>query len=452
MLSSEKIAAYLSELCNQVRWQAAHPRIKEEIKAQITDERDFYMAQGMNEDDATDRAIEDTGDATLIGMQFDRTYRPAPQWGMLAAIMGLSIFGFYIRTTIFTDEYVHGYLFPKIMAFILGAYLMCIVYLSDFSRIGRYPRIFYFSMIMSPILVVFWARGVGLSFSLAQFMTLTFPGALSPVIFACRNKGYRGLLISILAFSVQLFIALHIPSITGLFICAVSGIVLLCVAIHKKWFGIKRTYGYLIVLMSIAFISIMLFSYANHYWPNRLEVAINPSIDPEGAGYTATMTKEFLRGANWIGRRTSQGLYINPSVFYTDLLLTALVVHWGWISFAAIIGFFLLTALVVHWGWISFAAIIGFFLIFIAKGFSLCLKQKNSLGMLVSLSIMLTFTMQVVYYVIYNLGLQISAPLSLPLISNSGSGTMVNMWLLGVMLSVFRTGHITREEQPAPLY
>ena len=433
MLSSEKITAYISELCNQVRWQAAHPRIKKEIEAQIIDERDSYMTQGMNEDDATDRAIEDTGDATLIGARFDRTYRHSPQWGMLAAITGFLTFGFFIRMFIFSDDDFHGYIFFKILAFILGTSLLCIAYLSDFSRIGRYPRIFYFSM-MAPILVAPWVRGDP-GVPLAQFMTLTLPLALSAIIFACRKKGYRGLLISILAFSVQLFIALHIPSITGLLIYAVSGIVLLCVAVHKKWFGIKRTYGYLIVLMLIAFISIMFISFANHYWLDRLEVAINPYIDFNGVGYISAVTKGLLGGANWIGRAVSLAQYggastvFTRSVFYTDLLLLALIVRWGWISFAVII---------------------GFFLIFIVKGFSLCLKQKSSLGMLVSLAVMLTFTMQVVYYVIYNLGFQFAPPLSLPLISNSGTGTMVNMWLLGVMLSVFRTGHITREEESIP--
>ena len=188
--------------------------------------------------------------------------------------------------------------------------------------------------------------------------------------------------------------------------------------------GVDR---YLIVLMSVAYILILLISVTNHFWLYRLEVAVNPSIDPEGAGYTAIMTKEMLDKANWIGRVPDVDHY--RSVFYTDLLLTSLIVRWGWISFAAII---------------------GFLLIFVAKGFSLCLKQKSSLGMLVSLAVMLTFTMQVVYYVIYNFGFQFAPPLSLPLISNSGSGTMVNMWLLGVMLSVFRTGHITREEGSIP--
>ena len=430
MLSSEKIAAYLSELCNQVRWQAAHPRIKKEIEAQIIDERDSYMTQGMNEDDATDRAIEDTGDAALIGARFDRTYRPSPQWGMLAATAAFIIFGFFIKKYIFTNESNHGSFEHKVIACVIGTAAMCIAYLSDFSRIGRYPKIFYISMMISPILVRLWA-GAEPGAPFVQFMTLTLPLALSAIIFACRKKGYRGLLISILAFSVLLCVTLIVPSITGLLICAVSCTVLLCVAVHKKWFGIKRAYGYLIVLMLIAFISIVLIFYVDHYWMDRLEVAINHYLDFNGTGYISSVTKELLYGANWIGPNAlyKEYFYRHEVVFFTDLLLTALIVRWGWISFAAII---------------------GFFLIFIVKGFSLCLKQKSSLGMLVSLAVMLTFTMQVVYYVIYNLGFQFAPPLSLPLISNSGTGTLVNMWLLGVMLSVFRTGHITREEESIP--
>jgi len=102
----------------------------------------------------------------------------------------------------------------------------------------------------------------------------------------------------------------------------------------------------------------------------------------------------------------------------------------------------LLTALIALLGWVSFAVIMGVILFFIIKGFALCFKQKSGLGFWVSFSIMMTFTVQVVGYVAFNLGFQLVAPISLPLISFGNTATILNLVLIGIMLSVFRTGDV----------
>ncbi len=81
----------------------------------------------------------------------------------------------------------------------------------------------------------------------------------------------------------------------------------------------------------------------------------------------------------------------------------------------------------------------GVLLFFIIKGFMLCFKQKSSLGLFVSVSVMLTFTMQVIGYVVVNLGVQLTVPISLPLILYGNVATIINM------LSVFRTGDIVKD-------
>jgi cell division protein FtsW (lipid II flippase) len=97
-------------------------------------------------------------------------------------------------------------------------------------------------------------------------------------------------------------------------------------------------------------------------------------------------------------------------------------------------------------GWIAFLGIIIALLFFIVKGFSLCFKQKSSLGLFVSLSIMITFTIQMLIYVVFNLGFQLISPLSLPLISYGNTATVINLGLIGLMLSVFRTGDMVKGE------
>ncbi|MNC07758.1 hypothetical protein D3C75_553140 [compost metagenome] len=69
------------------------------------------------------------------------------------------------------------------------------------------------------------------------------------------------------------------------------------------------------------------------------------------------------------------------------------------------------------------------------------------MGQLVSGSALLTFTFQSIHYIIYNLGILLLAPLSLPLLSYGLVGLVVNMVLIGLMLSVFRNGSAVRDRK-----
>jgi len=61
--------------------------------------------------------------------------------------------------------------------------------------------------------------------------------------------------------------------------------------------------------------------------------------------------------------------------------------------------------------------------------------------------VVLTITMQVVLYVAFNLGFQLFSPMTLPLISYSGTAAIINMILIGIMLSVFKSGDLVRDHK-----
>jgi len=66
---------------------------------------------------------------------------------------------------------------------------------------------------------------------------------------------------------------------------------------------------------------------------------------------------------------------------------------------------------------------------------------------------MVTFSIQGVVYIIFNLGLPILSPISLPLVSYGNASTIINLLLIGLMLSIFRTNNIHRDGKiylPAP--
>ncbi|MDF2558000.1 MAG: hypothetical protein K0R71_1828 [Bacillales bacterium] len=427
MQSSDKISAYVGQICEQIRWKKARLRVEEEMISHVIDQRNAFIEQGLDEEVATEKAIADSGDATLIGTQFDRTHRPKPQWSMLAPVMSLLLIGLIIQLFIF--DYGDIFAKHKLTSTAIGIIFMLAAYYFDFTLFSKYPKTIYFTVIAISFATLRLSPIVNGKSYYSQYFILLFPLVFAAIIFATRNKGYLGIILCDLAFLFQAFITIEIRSYTGFFLFSIVSLVLLSSAISKNWFNVNKLYGYLLMLAPFVFFAVFLLMNMSEFMLARSEV-FYPSYAPYGIGHWGGLTIEkLLNYANLfgIGRMAEQydGI-LGASYFQTDLILTAITVRLGWITTMGII---------------------GLFLFFIIKGFIRVFKQKSGLGLFVSLSIMLTFSLQVVIYVLFNLGFQILSPLSLPFVSYGNLATITNMGLIGFMLSVFRTGDVVKDEK-----
>ncbi|MCL2425260.1 MAG: hypothetical protein FWD05_02870 [Oscillospiraceae bacterium] len=113
-------------------------------------------------------------------------------------------------------------------------------------------------------------------------------------------------------------------------------------------------------------------------------------------------------------------------------------------------GFFLLTILTHNFGWIPLVVTLSALLFFIIKITMRCMKQKSDLGVIVSIAIVLTFSIQVLSYIFTNFGFILFRG-SLPLLSANPASMTINLALIGFMLSVFRTGDVVIDEKIAPV-
>jgi hypothetical protein len=67
------------------------------------------------------------------------------------------------------------------------------------------------------------------------------------------------------------------------------------------------------------------------------------------------------------------------------------------------------------------------------------------LGLLVSLAVLITLTFEASVYIAWNLGFMLISPIALPLISYGNTALIVNLFLIGIMLSVFRCDSIVTD-------
>lgn len=172
------------------------------------------------------------------------------------------------------------------------------------------------------------------------------------------------------------------------------------------------------------------------YGWERLYTIFVPSGDPMGSGYLSTQLKTILSHCVLLGEgaalsETQAYLLTDASMLRSDYLLAYLTYHYGWVASGIVV---LLLA------------------VFLGLGFRKALKQKSIFGQMVSLTILCTFTAEILLYIPANLGIWLIAPIALPFLSYGATALLINMALAGVLLSVFRTGEVYRDTAPHPIF
>jgi len=417
-MGEHNIGEYVNKICQQMRWKKARQRVYDEMTTHITDSRDAYMQQGLDELAATEQAITDTGDAEILGASFDRVHRPKAQWGMIGAIVSFLLIGIVVGSLMQGTWPNTG----RLAFTAVGLIVMLAAYFLDYTILGKQPWIF-FAVFVAVMVFVAWSPNVGRAPGQALF--LSFPLMFAVCVAALRNMGTKGAVFVGLVYLLLCFLSFALlPSAFVVF--AVVGIIILLVTIWKDWFGLSSSYkkiATVAVLMPFAMVasSSMIFSVFPLTASRRLAASVFPHLDPYVFGFAGMQARRVLSGAVLFGE--GAGSFAGTS-FLPD----------GHSNF-------FLTSVAHYYGWVPLLAIIGVIVAFVTVGIVRSFKQKNSLGFLVSLAVILTFAMQAVAYIAYNFGVTLMTT-TLPLISPGNSSLLVNMGLLGFMLSVFRTGDI----------
>jgi len=432
---SDKISAYLEIVRQQIRWKKAQPIVLEEIENHIIDQKDAFMRDGLDEEEATARALAEMGDPVVVGGQLDRTHRPKPDYSLLALTSLLVLLGLMVQFSISPNISLGKWMFERqIIWSAIAVVIMFIAYFIDLTIIGRYPKIIFFLLsLLTLVCYLFTGKVNGRSVHMV-YLLLLFPTAFAGFVYSMRNKGYGGIILCGAVLIIPVFLAELVPSAAILFLLCVSCLLILTAAVFKGWFNVNKRSALLMMYIPTA---VTLFALpffilkGGGYASQRLQVILNPSLDPRGAGYIGIMIQRFLTNSRFIG----QGLPISGFEDYTVFQLLP-----------GINTDYLLTYLIYRFGWIMFVGIIALLVAFIIRAVILCRKQKSVLGFLISLAIISTFTIQCIVYIASNLGFLLFAPLLLPLISYGGGGLVINMALIGILLSLFRTGYLVRDK------
>lgn len=428
MQQPSRIAEYLEAVRQQIRWKKAQSPVLEEINNHITDQKNAFLSEGYNEEEAVDKAIAEMGDPFVVGEQLDRAHRPRPDWPLLVItatmlVLGLAI-QFFVRPHVPLGEWMFE---RQILWAGISILVMFAAYFLDFTIIGKYPK-FIFLGLCTITLASYLFKGEGRGTS-TIYLLLLFPTAFAGFVYMMRKGGYSGLILCGVAFIIP--VSRTNGNVTISFLIWISCLLILAAAVKKGWFNVRKLLATLILAIQTVVVLSIPFLEGKQYFFDKMRVILNPTLDPTGYGYISAVIQRLLSHSQFIG----QGLPIRG---YGDYLALKLL--------PAANTDFLLTYLIYRFGWIVLIGTIAIFSAFIMRAIILCKKQKSVLGFLVSLAIISTFSAQFIVYISSNLGFWRLDPLSLPLISYGGRALVTNMCLIGLLLSVFRTGDLVTDK------
>lgn len=428
------IQEYLQTVCSQIKFKSAHKGITNELIDHIEEQRIEYIKQGYDEEAATAKALEQMGNPVLVGRQLDKVHRPRTEWFILSLALVLVVIGGAVQYFLSRVSIYNSYVFSHFLIYApIGIAAFIFIYFFDYTLLGRYSKPVYFTLFTVTIIGFVVSGRVYGAYTHVYYLVMLFVPVFAGIIYGFRNKGYIGIIYSGLFYGGVAFLCIISHKLSGFTLFTISCLLVLTVAIKKGFFGGSKKVGLAIVYIPTAVVVLisMLFLLLSPYSRAKLSIIINPELDPLGLGYQHLMVKRLLSASKLFGEAALDSSFANMRV---DQFLP------GWTMD------FSLTYIIVRLGLVIGLTIVAVIFALIVHMFILTIKQKNAFGFLVSFAACVAIAGQFILYVLSNLGVITLFAGTLPLVSFGGMGFIVNMILIGIVLSVYRRTDIVNDK------
>lgn len=421
----ETMQAYLRVVEEQIRWKRARGVVSLELRRHLEDQRDAFAAEGR--EDAERLAVEEMGDPVSVGTELDRLHRPRPQWGLLGLTVALACVGAFLRVWLtWGDRYNTVSPTMTALALALGTAALLGMYFMDVSFLARCPRAVYLGVLAAGILTLWLTPGTRYGSYYTRYIILLYPVVYALWLYSCRGSGWRRFALAVAGGIPLAVICLLAPFLSGLVNLLVCGLVLLLCAVRMGWFGPGR-WRYAGAALALAAGMPALFfglGYGQHF-VGRLRLALHPELDPLGSGFQGWVVRELLKEIPLIREPAPLTAAREELLRYcgNEWLLIKLLAERGWLA-----GLLLMGALAALLVWLLVRT----------------LRQRQQLGRLTALAVVLSLGLETLFSAVLNLGYVLFSA-HLPLVVGN-LHTVLDMALIGLALSVFRGGSILRDE------
>lgn len=450
-----QINEFLNSVCEQIKYKPIRNIIAEELKDHIEDKKEELIEMGQNEEEAEKNAVEQMGDAEIIGKQLNKVHRTRLDWKLLIILVVLLIFGFVISYIITENEHTEmmqymkegvseyittNYMIKYACFVVLGFLIGVIIYFCDYKKIKNKPSILY--IIATVVIILAFLFGISVNginflrignFSIRSntiavpLYILAFIGFLENIneenkltkLFKEKNiKTNANVLILVVLSLISLLMLSLIPSLSSVIVLAITYLILVTKKIVRESENKRK---HLLILWGIPIIVgtvVVLFEVlANPYVLDKFISVYNPEEYKETEGWRALNRKEIIESAQKFGEagNMSDAIYLFDEFGNNEII--SILAHFGWIPTVTLI-----------------IAVLAFSIKLVINSF----KIKEKYGSLIILGIGCMFILQSVFNVLMNFNLLFDASFNLPFVTYGCGELVVNMMCLALIFAVYR--------------
>lgn len=343
-----------------------------------------------------------------------------------------------------------------VLTFVLLAYGFYAIYSATWMRDTHFTRSqFYWLLLCLPIFFTIsfidyrWVR-----LGAIPLYLLSLLGLLSVLLFGVKVYGARSwlnlgfchfqpselaIIAGIMVLALYLSSYEHLHPLVRIGVCgAIVGIPWLLVLVQPNLGGaivwlplffamlyvgnVPGRYLLTLLLLGVSLIPVMVNFGMKPYQRDRIAVFLDPSLDPQGAGWNINQSLNAIGSGGFLGKgfKASNTLnelgYLPSTIVHNDFIFSVLGEQHGFLG-----GFLLITT----------------FMFFILSGLFIAFKANDTFGRLLAIGIVtLLFT-----HVFMNIGMTIGVTpitgLPLPLVSYGGSFLLIAMLSLGLLQSIW---------------
>ena len=431
-MSYRKKEEYLRILTDQIRCKAARAQITEEVRGHIEEQEAFYISEGLEREEAEAEAVREMGDPVEAGTALDLIHRPRMAWGWILLIAALYAAGYGILNLLqqnFSEvQFVTG---DYVKWLLIGMLVLTGVCYIDYSRIGRWAEeitIVGFVIICAGMYLfgeqangaLRWIRLPFLSLTLnVRLLCYLFVPLYAGIVYHYHGRGYEAVGKCFLWMLPALCISIRLPSsITAATIFLVF-LLILSFAVFEGWFAVSiiktliSVWGGTVLLAGIGYLKLFLAGPA--YQLARVKALLGNGEEE----YQIQRLKGILEGCRFIGSGEGEAAVraADGMMEGMDYGLMYIMISFGILASVLVIGL-----------------LVGVFIYFM--GMSVC--QRNRLGSIMGFGCTAAFFVQILFYVMVNMGVMPLGNTYCPFLTYGGTGVLVTNVLLGILLNIYR--------------
>ncbi|MFP3812436.1 FtsW/RodA/SpoVE family cell cycle protein [Bacillus sp. SIMBA_005] len=406
----KKFEKYMKNVCKRVKNKDVHSEIKLELMDHLYTLKEEAMNAGMSEEEAVDQALEQIGEAAILGAQLHETHKTQMDFKMIFLVLAACSFGLLVMYFLqfhsgFTNLQDMNIFYKSLTYYLVGLVLMFVLFSFDYRRLLSYS----------------WHLYIG-----------TLGMVLLTMIFGIRVNGVLFLRLSDISINLTEVVPFLVTvSLAGIF--------------HswnwengfKAWLGVGLMALPVMLISTIGFLPATVICFVMCLTMMYVSSARLRQIIPlAAAGGLYLMFELFFhlqagRHLYTVHEFSPNGLHVIPSAMSE--------VHTDW----------MFTYVIFSFGWLAGAVVLMLFVIFIYRLFHTTKRVKMAYGKMLMTGFAAVFAAKLILSIANNFGLLLFSGLAMPFMSYGGSHILLELMAVGMILSIYRRrkmGDVVRQE------